>query len=1019
MTDNINVTPVTPQIVVSAAGSRGIQGATGTQGAQGVQGTQGVQGLLGLQGVQGTTGSQGTQGVQGLVGIQGAIGTQGTVGAQGQTGTQGFTGTQGAVGTQGTQGLLGLQGVQGTQGVQGRQGTNGIQGTTGTQGLTGLQGITGLQGTTGTQGAVGTQGTTGSTGSTGAQGTQGVQGTTGTQGALGTQGVQGLTGASGSSSSFFAYTIKTTTTSGDPGIGNLAYNNTTQTSATQLQVSHRTSAGTDIDVFLALIKTNDTLIIQDNSSSVNYQDFKVTGTPTPVGGLYVTIPVTYLTGGGTGATGFANNLSAILVLQTSGIQGATGIQGTTGAQGTTGLQGIQGTNGIQGSVGTQGTNGTQGTTGANGSNGTQGTQGLIGATGIQGATGLQGFTGTTGSQGTTGTQGTQGLLGTQGTTGSQGTTGTQGATGTQGLIGLQGITGSQGTTGTTGAQGTTGSQGTAGFVGSNGAQGTQGIQGNQGTLGLQGTTGATGSTGSQGTTGLQGTTGATGSQGTTGLQGTTGTSGANGSQGTTGTQGTTGSTGSQGIQGTTGLQGIQGTLGLQGLQGTTPTVSLQQWRKAASGGETTLSGTDDFSTSLSYTVGAEQVFINGVLLERGVDYTATTGTSITGLTALVAGDIATVVSPSSFAVANAIPLSTVTAKGDLITATGASTVTNLAVGADGSTLVANSSASTGVSWAGPSVAAGRNACINGGMDIWARGTSFTPASGTLTYTADRWSVNASSSAYTISQISSGLTGFQYAMRIQRNSGSSATGGINAFYNLESKDSYRFAGQNVIVSFYARAGSNFSAASNTIYTPIISGTGTDQNINGGFTGQVTVNNAGQVLTTSWQRFTVSGSVGSTATQLAFYFASTPTGTAGANDYFDITGVQIEVGTIPTTFSRAGGTLQGELAACRRYLPAIPTGNQTFMGYAYGTNAGIYAIPFDVMARVAPTGITTSTVSNFVIYTSTNGNGSISALNFDAAGTAGASVTAVATLTAGTPSRLFTNGAGYILFTGCEL
>ena len=50
MTDNINVTPVTPQIVVSAAGSRGIQGATGTQGAGGIQGAQGVIGLQGTQG---------------------------------------------------------------------------------------------------------------------------------------------------------------------------------------------------------------------------------------------------------------------------------------------------------------------------------------------------------------------------------------------------------------------------------------------------------------------------------------------------------------------------------------------------------------------------------------------------------------------------------------------------------------------------------------------------------------------------------------------------------------------------------------------------------------------------------------------------------------------------------------------------------------------------------------------------------------------------------------------------------
>jgi len=49
-------------------------------------------------------------------------------------------------------------------------------------------------------------------------------------------------------------------------------------------------------------------------------------------------------------------------------------------------------------------------------------------------------------------------------------------------------------------------------------------------------------------------------------------------------------------------------------------------------------------------------------------------------------------------VANAIAASTVTAKGDLIVANGASSVSNLAVGADGTTLVANSSQATGLQW---------------------------------------------------------------------------------------------------------------------------------------------------------------------------------------------------------------------------------------------------------------------------------------------------------------------------------
>ncbi len=78
----------------------------------------------------------------------------------------------------------------------------------------------------------------------------------------------------------------------------------------------------------------------------------------------------------------------------------------------------------------------------------------------------------------------------------------------------------------------------------------------------------------------------------------------------------------------------------KGDQGTSSSIST--WVKTASGGETSLSGNDDNSQSLSYTVGQELVFINGTLLKRGSDYTATNGTSITGLTALAANDVATV-----------------------------------------------------------------------------------------------------------------------------------------------------------------------------------------------------------------------------------------------------------------------------------------------------------------------------------------------------------------------------------------
>ena len=64
-----------------------------------------------------------------------------------------------------------------------------------------------------------------------------------------------------------------------------------------------------------------------------------------------------------------------------------------------------------------------------------------------------------------------------------------------------------------------------------------------------------------------------------------------------------------------------------------------RWTYTATGGETTLSGNDDNSIPLDYDVNYEQVYLNGVLLVRDTDYTASTGTSITGLTALTSGDV--------------------------------------------------------------------------------------------------------------------------------------------------------------------------------------------------------------------------------------------------------------------------------------------------------------------------------------------------------------------------------------------
>jgi hypothetical protein len=137
----------------------------------------------------------------------------------------------------------------------------------------------------------------------------------------------------------------------------------------------------------------------------------------------------------------------------------------------------------------------------------------------------------------------------------------------------------------------------------------------------------------------------------------------------------------------------------KGDQGTSSSIST--WVKTASGGETSLSGNDDNSQALSYTVGQELVFINGTLLKRGSDYTATNGTSITGLTALAANDVATVWTVNAFSVTGAIANTIVDAKGDLLVGTSADTPGRLAVGTNDYVLTADSTTGTGLKWAAP------------------------------------------------------------------------------------------------------------------------------------------------------------------------------------------------------------------------------------------------------------------------------------------------------------------------------
>jgi len=128
------------------------------------------------------------------------------------------------------------------------------------------------------------------------------------------------------------------------------------------------------------------------------------------------------------------------------------------------------------------------------------------------------------------------------------------------------------------------------------------------------------------------------------------------------------------------------------------TADIYRYSYTVTAGATSVSGPDDNSVTMSYIPGKEQVYLNGVLLKRGVDYTATDGSSITGFAAMAVDDLVTVITFTAFEVANVIANTLVDAKGDLIVASGADTPARIAVGTNGYVLTANSGAANGVSW---------------------------------------------------------------------------------------------------------------------------------------------------------------------------------------------------------------------------------------------------------------------------------------------------------------------------------
>jgi len=120
----------------------------------------------------------------------------------------------------------------------------------------------------------------------------------------------------GGDSNIYLYN-NSTNISPPPSNGQILYNDSVQQTATLLYVSHRTRDTIDIDEFLVQITTLNLIYIQDQENSTNYIKYDVTGPISLIPNDYVTIPVIYNSGLGTGLTSFGNGHNIFMSIFTN------------------------------------------------------------------------------------------------------------------------------------------------------------------------------------------------------------------------------------------------------------------------------------------------------------------------------------------------------------------------------------------------------------------------------------------------------------------------------------------------------------------------------------------------------------------------------------------------------------------------------------------------------------------------------------------------------------------------------
>jgi hypothetical protein len=247
---------------------------------------------------------------------------------------------------------------------------------------------------------------------------------------------------------------------------------------------------------------------------------------------------------------------------------------------------------------------------------------------------------------------------------------------------------------------------------------------------------------------------------------------------------------------------------------------------------------------------------------------------------------------------------------------------------------------------------------------WQRGTSFTAIANTLTYTADRFfNVGGASSSISVSQqAQTDVVGFGDSLRFGRGNTTTDTAAINLGQVLETLDCIRCQGQKVTLSFWAKAGATFLTSIPAGFTVALNHSTTAGNDTAAHLAAASTNwqatptvvSATVIPTATPVRYSFTGTVPATATQLGLLISYTPVGTAGATEYVDFYGFQLEVAACATIFEHRD--VEVELALCQRYFFQInepASGVIVAAGMIPTTSTQVFVVGLPTQMRAAPT------------------------------------------------------------------